>query len=197
MNNTNNPSSRFVAINPQTQEIFTNMKNTHARALNGAIRGNYADPYLKLVLNTGYKAPGYIYHGVQGPTLLVPKHAIKAIAPPDKYVRPRLYSYGGGQAGMVGGNLPSNVVDAVVRKAMRNNGKIGVAKKIMGRSGGATNGYAFFALNEFPDIQMKISVENLKGGKNLPRVPTNDEFYYYRKGSVKEGTELFLKKQVN
>ena len=63
----------------------------------------------------------------------------------------------------------------------------------MGRSGGGANGFAFFTLNGWPGLQIKISVNNLVGGHNLPRTPRNDPYYYYRRGAVQEGTDLILK----
>ena len=184
-NNTTKPSSRFVAIDVATQKIFPSIKNVHAKALNAYLSGTPSNSFLR-------KIDLFIYEGLSGTTLLVPRNAVAKLRPIE-YVRPRLFESGGVQASLAGGNLPSDVVDAVVNKAKRNGGKIGVAKALKGRSGGGANGFAFFELNGWPGLQIKISVNNLVQGHNLPRTPTNDPLYPLRKGAVRAGTELFLK----
>ena len=119
-----------------------------------------------------------------------------------EYVRPRLFTAGS----IVGRILMPKEINAVINKAKRNGGKIGVAVNIYDhevyrRPGGRTVGYAFFELQKNNGL-LKIHTNFLKDGDNLKKY----DYRYglegphhnsnFRMGSVKAGQNLFLKEKI-
>ena len=184
---------QFVAIDYETGFQFPTLRENHSEAIVNYMKGTPSDRYLQYVdvLPKYQNGPGFIYHGENGKTIVAKRNGT--------YIIPALYRVGGVQASLAGYEMPPDFVNAVMEKAQNNDGVIGIAKKLEGRHGGGlkgADGYAIFTLESRPGIQVKVHVNYLENGNELPRISECDQHYFYLEGAVREGTELKLKKLV-